>query len=406
MIKDNIRFKVLFLPAWYPSRIHSLSGIFIKKHAEAVSKYCDVAVLYVTPDPNLKDKNYDIEYLDEEDGIPTVRVYYNNSIIKIPIIRIFGRIIFQYLTWYHGLKLIKEKFGKPDLIHVNVVSPSLMLLGLLLMLKRIKGIPYIITEHWSGYTKEDGRYNICSPFSKYLVKFIFKESGAITTVSKHLLDSLKEHELICNRCFIVPNVINIPNLVLEKKDISEKIRILTVSILCDEQKNVSGLIRAFKKVASKYKDIELHIVGDRDDKDNLINLAKDVGLLNRYIFFHGYVPNSELWKYFYESNFFVLNSNFETFSVATAEALAHGVPVVITKCGGPEEFVTEEMGILVERQNEDSLVKGMEYMIENWYKYDPITLHKYAVDRFSYEKVGKLILNIYERVLNKKNEIS
>ncbi len=402
--KDYTKIKVLFLPAWYPSRIHSLAGIFIKKHAEAVSKYCDVAVLYVTPDPNLKDKTYEIDY-SEESNIPTVRVYYNN-IIKIPIIRIFSKIVFQYLAMYKGLKLIKKKFGNPHIVHVNVVSPSIGLFSLLLMLKRIKDIPYIITEHWSGYTKEDGRYNLYSAFSKYFVRFIFKESSAVTAVSKYLLDSLKENRLIGNRFFMIPNIVDIPNSIPKRKDISKKIKILTVSLLSDEEKNISDLIRAFERVVSKYNDIELHIVGDGTDKENLINIAKDTGLLNKHIFFHGYVPNSELGKYFYDANFFVLNSNFETFSIVTAEAIAHGVPVVVTKCGGPEEFVTEEVGMLVERQNEYSLVKGIEYMIENWNKYDPVKLHNYAKDRFSYEKVGKLILNVYQRVLNKKNEIS
>jgi hypothetical protein len=39
--------KVLFLASWYPNREHPVSGIFVKRHALAVSNYCDVAVLYV-----------------------------------------------------------------------------------------------------------------------------------------------------------------------------------------------------------------------------------------------------------------------------------------------------------------------------------------------------------------------
>ncbi len=74
-MENNIRFKVLFLASWYPSRIHPIAGIFIKRHAEAVSLYSDVAVLFVTADESLKDKTYDIEY-SLENNIPTVRVYY------------------------------------------------------------------------------------------------------------------------------------------------------------------------------------------------------------------------------------------------------------------------------------------------------------------------------------------
>lgn len=75
-MEANTRFKVLFLTSWYPSRIHPIAGIFIKRHAEAVSLYSDVAVLFVTADKSLKDKIYDIEY-SIENNIPTVRVITN-----------------------------------------------------------------------------------------------------------------------------------------------------------------------------------------------------------------------------------------------------------------------------------------------------------------------------------------
>lgn len=54
---------------------------------------------------------------------------------------------------------------------------------------------------------------------------------------------------------------------------------------------------------------------------------------------------NEVAGFFCECDFFVLNSNFETFSVVTAEALAYGKPVIATRCGGPEEFVNKIMGI-------------------------------------------------------------
>ncbi len=50
---------------------------------------------------------------------------------------------------YLGLKVIKENFGKPDLVHVNVTLPA----GLAaLALKFLKGFPYIVTEHSSSFS--------------------------------------------------------------------------------------------------------------------------------------------------------------------------------------------------------------------------------------------------------------
>lgn len=393
------RYKILFLANWYPSRIHPENGLFIKKHAEVVAKSCDVAVLYVLFDPSLNIKTYDIEYL-EENGIPTVRVYYNYRAenIKIPVVsRLFG--VIRYLkAGYLGLKVIKEKFGRPDIIHVNVA----LRIGLFaLLLNKAKHIPYIITEHSTYYTEYDNSFSDYSIFSRVITKLIFRNADAVNAVSSYLIDALKQHKLAKDDCFIVHNVIDFPrNLNLNKKD-SAQIRVLTVSFLNDRHKNISGLIKAFSKVTNKCNNVELHIVGDGSDRGNLENLTNDLGLLNKKIFFHGYVPNNELHKYFAEANFFVLNSNYETFSVASFEALAHGVPVVITKCGGPEEFVTEDVGIWVERQNEESLVKGIEYMIESWHKYDPVRLHNYVKEKFSSEVVGEQIYEIYKSILRK-----
>jgi hypothetical protein len=49
--------KVLFWPGWwYPGRSSPLSGIFVQRHAEAVSLFCDTAVLFIVPDPGLGEK--------------------------------------------------------------------------------------------------------------------------------------------------------------------------------------------------------------------------------------------------------------------------------------------------------------------------------------------------------------
>ena len=177
------------------------------------------------------------------------------------------------------------------------------------------------------------------------------------------------------------------------------LRIITISMLNDRQKNVSGLLKAFLDLEENHPDIELHILGDGEDKERLVDLASDLGMLNRSVFFHGYVPNEEIHRYFRNSHFFVLNSDFETFSVATAESLAHGVPVVVTRSGGPEEYVSGELGILVDRRDVEGLVRGLEFMVENWSEFDPQVLRTSVMDRFGEEKVGRQFLELYRSLL-------
>lgn len=71
-----------------------------------------------------------------------------------------------------------------------------------------------------------------------------------------------------------------------------------------------------------------------------------------------------------KSDCFVLASQSETFGVAYIEALAMGVPVIATKCGGPEGFVNENNGIMIDVDSESQLIEAMKYMYNNSDKYD------------------------------------
>jgi glycosyltransferase involved in cell wall biosynthesis len=399
--------KILFIPAWYPDRNNPISGIFIKKHAVAAAKYNNIAVLFITFDPTIQKKNYHID-ISNEDNVTTIRIYFNHSRFRFPILRSLVNIFFQYYLWIKGFKFVKKNFGKPQLIHVHVIPflkttifPAPFLLGtILLYVKKIKKIPYIVTEHSSIYTDNDGRYYHYPYLFKRTVKTVFAQSEGITTVSENLMNSLKKHGIKHQNSFLISNVIDIPSEI--KKNTSDKIRILTISILFDEIKNISGIIKAFYQVQKNFSNIELIIIGDGPDKNELIQLAKNLSLYNKNVFFEGFVPNAALSNYFFSSHFFILNSNFETFSVATAEAIAHGLPVIATKSGGPEEFITDEVGLLIERQNEKELVEAMVYMINNWKNYSPEKLRNYIAERFSADIIGKKLTEVYETILTPK----
>jgi glycosyltransferase involved in cell wall biosynthesis len=71
-----------------------------------------------------------------------------------------------------------------------------------------------------------------------------------------------------------------------------------------------------------------------------------------------------------ESRFYVVSSHVETFGVVVIEALSQGVPVISTKCGGPESILTSEDGYLVDVNNVNALVEGMENILANSEKFN------------------------------------
>lgn len=387
------KYNILFLATWYPSRLHPSNGIFIKRHALAVYKYCNVNVLYVASDADVISKTYDIIY-SNEDSLNTVRVYYKKVLSNIPVVSTLLKLFRFVKSTYIGINELKKRGGHFDLIHVNIVIP----IGLIAIIcKYLYGIPYVITENWTGYLPSDGTYK--GFLIKLITKLIVNNAQAVTTVSEDLKKAMLSHKLH-NEYFITPNVVDVDLFNIGEKTSSiSKAQILHVSTLEDIQKNITGILSVVKKLSYKRQDFEFHIVGAGPQMKLHIRTAQESGIYNKTVFFYGYKSPAEIAGMMHMANFFVLFSNFENLPCVMIEAFASGIPVIATKTGGIPEHIYEHNGILVEPQNEDQLLDAIESMLGNYSKYNPHQIRKYAVDNFSYERVGMQFLEVYKKII-------
>jgi len=109
-----------------------------------------------------------------------------------------------------------------------------------------------------------------------------------------------------------------PNQDIKKKLGLEGKRILLNINRLDKRKRVDKLIEAFSRIEEK--DTVLVIGGTGEEKDNLVKLAKDLGVDDRVIFV-GFIPESELWDYHMACEVFV-HPNWTDFVLSPYEALA------------------------------------------------------------------------------------
>lgn len=114
-----------------------------------------------------------------------------------------------------------------------------------------------------------------------------------------------------------------------------------------------------------------------------------------------YVRREDYLREIQNSSFMILPSRYESFSLVLAEAISCGTPVVSTRCGGPEWFVLENVGVLSEPDNVESFTDALIYMLNNYQNYDPWKLHQHIVDRFSYDVVAEKMANCISEILNK-----
>jgi len=171
------RLKILFIPAWYPSKQNLVAGIFIKEHAKAVALFNEIVVLYSEGIDHSIKNFYKIEN-NIEDGIRTLRLHYRKS--PIP-----KTTYFIYLwSIFNGFRKLIHEGWKPDIIHTHVFTAGVPAI----LLGKLYKIPFVIIEHWAGFLLHKltlfGRINarfalnraqIISPVSNNLTLFIFAE---------------------------------------------------------------------------------------------------------------------------------------------------------------------------------------------------------------------------------------
>ena len=85
-----------------------------------------------------------------------------------------------------------------------------------------------------------------------------------------------------------------------------------------------------------------------------------------------------------------------------AEAMACGLPVIATPCGGPEEFVNEKNGLLVPVDDVKALAAAIQHMYEHHLDYDHQTIADDCKARFSAEVIALQLTKIFEAVINKQ----
>jgi glycosyltransferase involved in cell wall biosynthesis len=392
----ELRYRILFLTSWYPNRLSNVLGIFVKRKAESLSKICEISVLLVTMDDSLKDKKYEI-VSGYENGVFTVRVYFK------PVSFGWIRLLFYNLSFikahYLGLKTIKMQWGSFDLIHVNVVNRAGFIA---LLLKKLKGIKYVITEHSTPDIKflRGENPNTKIP-SKLLKKLTVKNAEYINVDSNPSLEYWRKAGINGNYG-VIQNVVEInPHYFKYKKNNQDEVkRAIHISILI-ERKNVADIIRAYSHIYNNLgrKNVEFHIVGNGEQKIYLENLAAELNILNKCVYFHGFVEEEKKIELLVNSDFHIINSDEEGFSVVTAEAILYGIPVIATKCGGPEDFVPKEVGILINRRNLNELTNAILYMIDHSQEYDKNLLCEYGRNHFSPEVIGRKTYEVYKKYI-------
>ena len=385
--------KVLFLSQWYPHRYDSMEGLFVQKHAEAVSHYCEVKVLFVYSDKNIKH----FEIIENQfHNVNEVIVYYPTT--KYRFLHKIVKSINYLRAYYKGYKLLTRKNFKPDIVHVNVLTRTGLMAYFLNVFKRI---PYVVTEHWTRYLINGTGYK--GIIQKKITRLVVHNAKAVLPVSKELMFAMQRNKL-CNPNYkVVYNVVDDCFFKNYTNEFRNKKRILNVTCFFEQQKNIFGLLRVIKKISEQRNDFELILIGTGKDFEITFQYAKSLNFENGIVNFVGLKTSEEVAEIMSNVDMIVQFSNYETAGVVIAESLVSGKPVLSTNTGITTECINKHNGYLVNAGDEAALYTYMNDMLDNIDKYDKEIIQLKAQNLFSADTIGLILKDIYSLTINHNN---
>lgn len=381
--------RVLFLSSWFPNRNYPYNGDFVERHALAVADLCNVAVIYVIPDDNVKGQVFEITEKYNRQLYEIIIYFKRNTCGLKPLAKLIN--LTRYGKGYYlGNRLLRKKFGRPEIIHGNIIFPIAIVAW---FWKILTGIPFIITEHWTLYLAGDSSQ---IP-GRRITRAAIKRAFAVTTVTKNLEKALRRHgyESIYK---VIPNVVDTEIFFPDPAPVSgDKVKILHVSSMKEDQKNITGIIRTVKQLSLIRNDFIFTFIGEPQEQQRM--LAGKLGLSGDIIVFKGEMSHNEVAENMRQSHFLVMFSKVENLPCVILEALSCGLPVLSSDTGGIPEWINDKNGLLVKPGNEKELLSGFIYMLDNYQQYSRESLHRYAEDNFSKEIIAHSFIDIYKEAL-------
>lgn len=376
--------KVYMIARGYPSKDNAMNGIFELDQAIALSKRgLEVVVLALDLRSIRRFRSYKSKYF-VKDGVKIYSFHF-------PL----GRYISKrsYELAYRVLKRAYEKVerieGRADIIHTHFTDQGYIASKL----AQNKDIPFVLTEGNSRINKEE-----ISPLLREVAEETYERTDKLIAVSPNFRDRIEEKFGVkAEFISLLPDLDIFKNNPDFKR--SDKFRIVSTGHLIKE-KGVVELIEAFYLAFKDDKDVTLTVYGDGNLRASLLERVRELAMEDQ-IFLPGHTQRRDIEEGFNQADLFVLYSYSETFGLAYLEALEAGLPVIASKCGGPEHLINKDNGILVDPFDVEKLSDALSYMKENIEDYDRGKISKEVVEKYSEDNISKKIMATYKEAIDK-----
>jgi glycosyltransferase involved in cell wall biosynthesis len=372
------RVRAVWVPNWYPDPVGPPRNAWARELGRAVAIKHQIVVLHAR-EGRLPDR------ADDRSDPPTLRLQYRQPRLLwvIPYLRAVLR----------GARGLHPRFPF-QLVHAHCAFPA-GLAGLFLAIRY--GVPLVVTEHWGPYDQ----LMTSSRVNALALRTVVRRATTVAAVSSALKREMVQWTGRSD-IEVIPPAADValfrPESRLSGLD-GGPVRLLFVGDLAHSRKRLEDVLEA---VALLERPVRgrwvLDVVGDGELRPRYEEQAKSLGI-KPAVRFHGALSLEGVAEAMRGCDVFVMPSTYETFGLVYAEALATGKPVVGTRCGGPEDFVTDALGRLVPIRDVPSLARALREVAAALATFAPSRLRSVVEERFSLDAVGERYDAVYRRLV-------
>ena len=313
------------------------------------------------------------------------------------------RDIFVYTlkSWFFLRSFIRRenKQGKFDVTLAFFTVPCGFIAYLV---KLFYGIPYVVSLRGADVPGFSEKYDTFYVFARPLVRFLWRRAEMVIPNSVGITELAKRTDPK-QEMHIIENGVDTQTFrpQWEGKSFSP-VEFLSTSRLTP-RKGIHHLVEAFA-VAVKHARVplELRLIGEGEQRESLEARVKELGV-EQQVKFLGRIEHDALPRFYQEAHVFVLPSKNEGMSNAALEALASGLPLIVSGTGGMQELVTDgKNGLFIDPELTAPFAEALVSLAQNQGSLIAFGREsRRRAEERSWEKVAQNFERILERSLKK-----
>lgn len=303
----------------------------------------------------------------------------------------------SYKKWQHYSKLLPIVLYRPDIVHIQWAKS----LDDFMLLKTVFGIPMVLSLrgahiNYSPIVSE----SLAASYRKN-----FPKVDAFHAVSKAIGLQAEQYGANANTIHVIYS--KVPKFFLDAFQVLKPKQDRTIKILSVGRahwvKGYSYAIHAMAELKKLGYLVEYQIIGIDKPDEELLFLIAELGL-KEHILLRPKISQTELLTLMHGQDAMLLSSLEEGIANVVLEAMAVGLPVISTDCGGLSEVVIpNETGFLVPIRNAKAMANAiidLHNMPHNELQTLTNNAHNLIRSKFNEEENLRRFLKLYQSVLD------